>query len=192
MYAMFVGKLNPLQTRRKSAILSVLALASVALFANLVVAQGAPKCPSDWPGQGYDGALRDSDYGRILFQDFHTDGDGQPWFVIRSSDINGYTTVRAYPASGEAGIPDQRAARGLLPDRSPAGRDRRRCAAQAGGVPKGPEAHRATNSPVSVTVPFAVTITVSFSVPIAISNTASPNAKPAGVAGGGSGRTGHG
>ena len=46
-------------------------------------------------------------YGAIEYEDFFTDSDGQRWFVIRSSDSNGYATVRAYPATedGEGYVP---------------------------------------------------------------------------------------
>ncbi len=73
-----------------------------AWFAHQTMAQSPPECPADWPGQGYDGALRQADYGKIQYEDYHTDADGQRWFVIRSSDSNGYTTIRAYPASDDS------------------------------------------------------------------------------------------
>ena len=69
-----------------------------------------PACPGSWPEQGYDGSLRQEDRGRIAFQDFFTDADGDRWFIIRSSDSNGYTTVRAYPATNNgysADSPDE-------------------------------------------------------------------------------------
>ena len=69
-----------------------------------------PACPGSWPGQGYDGPLRKQDHARIAYQDYFTDADGGRWFVIRSSDSNGYTTIRAYPATDDeytANSPDE-------------------------------------------------------------------------------------
>ena len=60
-----------------------------------------PACPGSWPQPAGDG---------ISYQDFFTDSDGKRWFVIRSSDSNGYTTVRAYPATDDgyvANSPDE-------------------------------------------------------------------------------------
>ena len=73
-----------------------------AIWAHQAVAQAAPECPPDWPNQQYAGPLREKDHGRIQYQDYHTDSDGERWFVIRASDSNGYTTIRAYPASDDA------------------------------------------------------------------------------------------
>ena len=73
-----------------------------AIWAHQAVAQDAPECPPDWPNQQYAGPLREKDHGRIQYQDYHTDFDGERWFVIRASDSNGYTTIRAYPASDDA------------------------------------------------------------------------------------------
>ena len=72
-----------------------------AWFVHQAAAQSPPECPADWPGQGYGGALLESDHGRVQFEGLHTDADGKRWFVIRSSDSNGYTVVRAYPARSE-------------------------------------------------------------------------------------------
>ena len=60
-----------------------------------------PTCPSSLPTQAYDGPLQEEDYGRIGYEDFYTDADGDRWFVIRSVDSNGYTTVRAYQAHAD-------------------------------------------------------------------------------------------
>ena len=65
-----------------------------------------PPCPGSWPGQGYEGPLADADRGRVAYQDYFTDSDGARWFVIRSSDSNGYTTVRAYPAGDDGYVTD--------------------------------------------------------------------------------------
>ena len=72
------------------------------IWAHQAVAQAAPECPADWPGQGYEGPLRPEDHGRTQYEDYHTDTDGKHWFVIRASDSNGYTVVRAYPAADDA------------------------------------------------------------------------------------------
>ena len=53
-------------------------------FSAATAAQG-PDCPSSWPAGDYD--------------DFFTDAEGRRWFVIRATDSNGYSTVRAYPAT---------------------------------------------------------------------------------------------
>lgn len=63
-----------------------------------------PACPSSWPDQGYDGPLQERDRGRITYEDYFTDSDDARWFVIRSSDSNGYTTVRAYPTAADGYI----------------------------------------------------------------------------------------
>ena len=73
-----------------------------AFLGNDAVAQAPPECPRDWPSQKYEGPLRSEDYGRNQHDNFHTDADGKRWFVIRASDSNGYTTIRAYPASDDA------------------------------------------------------------------------------------------
>ena len=75
-------------------------------------ANAKPACPSSWPAPGYDGPLQENDYRRIGYEDFYVDNDGDRWFVIRSADSNGYTTVRAYQAHAEedgyiAGAPDE-------------------------------------------------------------------------------------
>ena len=56
--------------------------------------------------------MLEQDYGRIAYQDFYTDSDGDRWFVIRSAGSNGYTMVRAYQADDDedkymAGSPDE-------------------------------------------------------------------------------------
>ena len=73
-----------------------LATSGVFLFNN--VGSDGGRCPSDWPDQSYVGPLLKSDRGTIDYQGFHTDGEGEEWYIIRSSDSNGYTTVRAYEA----------------------------------------------------------------------------------------------
>ena len=60
------------------------ALAGVGPLTERAVA-AAPACPSSWPQQDYEGMF--------------TDDADEVWFIIRSTDSNGYATVRAYPAS---------------------------------------------------------------------------------------------
>ncbi len=59
------------------------ALVAIALFAGAAYAR-EPDCPSNWPEEPA--------------EQFFTDSEGAEWFVIRSSDSNGYETVRAYRA----------------------------------------------------------------------------------------------
>ncbi len=69
--------------------LIALALLAAGLLSNGLLAQApvtaASECPASWPQESHDG--------------FFTDAAGQEWFIIRSTDSNGYATVRAYPAS---------------------------------------------------------------------------------------------
>ena len=53
-------------------------------FAVATANQG-PDCPSSWPAGDHD--------------DFFTDTEGRRWFIIRATDSNGYTTIRAYEGS---------------------------------------------------------------------------------------------
>ena len=82
------------------AVFAVTALA-LATATGPVFGADPPPCPTDWPAQGYAGELKDADYGRILFEGFHTDSEGLRWYVIRSGNSNGYTLVRAYPESDD-------------------------------------------------------------------------------------------
>ena len=64
-------------------------------FAAATADQGSD-CPSSWPAGDYD--------------DFFTDAENRRWFVIRATDGNGYTLVRAYPATDNgyvANSPDE-------------------------------------------------------------------------------------
>ena len=88
--------------------LALAALLTLTLTGNIqpTMAAASPECPADWPQPAGGG------HG-ISHQDFHTDGDGNRWFVTRSTDSNGYTLARAYPADGRyssgygAGSPDE-------------------------------------------------------------------------------------
>ena len=75
------------------------AVGALSLPVNDAAAAADPPCPNSWPGPGYDGPPQKADYGHIAYEDFFTASDGEQWFVIRSSDSNGYATVRAYPAT---------------------------------------------------------------------------------------------
>ena len=68
------------------------------------VGAASPECPSTWP-QGQDPASSpDQGLGHIQFEDVFDDSNDDQWFIIRSSDSNGYTTIRAYPAAqGDGG-----------------------------------------------------------------------------------------
>ena len=92
--------------------LVVCVLAGAAAFPEYAAARGVPACPSSWPAQAYDGPLLNEDYGRIAYEDWFEDSDGVNWFVVRSSDSNGYTMGRAYPAQDDGddytvGSPDE-------------------------------------------------------------------------------------
>ena len=108
---MFVGTIAGKLLRIGVVVLVVAALwATGTLLPERTEAQSAPACPASWPEQGYDGTLRAADLGRLAYQDFFTDSEGARWFVIRSLDSNGYTTVRAYPADDDeytANSPDE-------------------------------------------------------------------------------------
>ena len=92
--------------------LVVCALLSTAIVAGAVSAQQAPPCPSDWPPQHKDEGPTRNAGGAIAYQGFHTDRDGETWFLIRSTDSNGYAMLRAYRADDRypqgyvAGSPD--------------------------------------------------------------------------------------
>ncbi len=76
------------------AIVFVCALAAAGLIWQGSAYADGSGCPSDWPEQSSDG----SGGGQIDFDGFYTDGDGDEWYIIRSTDSNGATSVRAYPA----------------------------------------------------------------------------------------------
>ena len=86
----------------------VLAAVAITLAANAVAA--APYCPSSWPGPASGGGIGDSG---TSYDGFFTDNGDQEWFVILSTDSNGYTVGRAYAADdryesgyapGESGV----------------------------------------------------------------------------------------
>lgn len=91
------------------AIALVCAWGAAGLFLPGVVQADGPGCPSDWPDSSSGG----SGGGQIDFDGFYTDGEGDEWYIIRSSDSNGLTTVRAYPpddryaAGYRSGSPDE-------------------------------------------------------------------------------------
>ena len=87
-----------------------LLLVGIAMMIAATDVAAAPFCPSSWPGPVPDDS---SGINRLSYDGFFTDSDGQRWFVILSTDSNGYTTGRAYVADdryelgyvpGEAGI----------------------------------------------------------------------------------------
>lgn len=76
-------------------IVFVCALATAGLFSLSAAQASGHGCPSDWPdASSSDG----SGNGQIDFEGFYTDEDGDEWYIIRSTDSNGTTSVRAYPA----------------------------------------------------------------------------------------------
>lgn len=88
--------------------LLVCVLGGFAVLSRPAGVEAAPACPSSWPGQSSHGA----NGADISYQDYFTDEDDARWFVIRSSDSNGYTTLRAYAATDDgddyvSGAPDE-------------------------------------------------------------------------------------
>ncbi len=76
-------------------IVFVCALAAAGMFALNTAQASGYGCPSDWPDASSSG---ESGNGQIDFEGFYTDEDGDEWYIIRSTDSNGTTSVRAYPA----------------------------------------------------------------------------------------------
>ena len=67
------------------------------------VAAASPECPSTWPQGQVSASSSGQGLGHIEFEDFFDDSNDDKWFVVRSTDSNGYTTVRAYPAAQSDG-----------------------------------------------------------------------------------------
>ena len=82
---------------------AVVAAMCIALIATADTTHGAnlPACPSDWPVVENEQTVLETDYGGGSFEGFHTDSNGDEWYIIRSVDDNGYSLVRAYPASDQ-------------------------------------------------------------------------------------------
>ncbi len=82
---------------------AVVAAMCFALIATAETTHGAnlPACPSDWPVVENEQTVLETDYGGGSFEGFHTDSNGDEWYIIRSVDDNGYSLVRAYPASDQ-------------------------------------------------------------------------------------------
>ena len=74
-----------------------------AMLATTDTTHGAnlPACPTDWPVVENDDTVLETDYGGGSFEGFHTESNGDEWYIIRSVDDNGYSLVRAYPASDQ-------------------------------------------------------------------------------------------
>ncbi|MXZ90492.1 MAG: ABC transporter substrate-binding protein [Chloroflexi bacterium] len=77
----------------------MLVVTAAALVPQRAETAGDPACPSSWPSEAQGGTVADYGHGVIEYSDFFTDSNEESWFVIRSSDSNGYTIVRAYPAN---------------------------------------------------------------------------------------------
>ena len=86
------------------AIACLVCTVGVVLLVPSRVGAASPVCPNSWP-EGQDSASPPGQgLGHIEFEDFFDDSDDDKWFVVRSTDSNGYTTVRAYPAAqGDGG-----------------------------------------------------------------------------------------
>ena len=78
--------------------LAAIAISAVAMFVDRVSAAGPPSSPSSWPAEPRQGAISTERYGRISHDDFHTDSNGDEWYVIRGTDSSGNTHARAYRA----------------------------------------------------------------------------------------------
>lgn len=92
-----------LKTKLNATTASAIALAATACAAITMLlgpawAAASPNCPSSWPGEQQLGAVPDEQYGRISHDGFHTDSNGERWYVIRGTDSSGNTHARAYPA----------------------------------------------------------------------------------------------
>ena len=92
----------------KSIIPVLLVALVMTLAADTVTA--VPSCPSSWPSPILDDGI--GAYGPS-YDGFFTDSEGQQWFIVLSTDSNGYTIGRAYRADdryeagyagGEAGL----------------------------------------------------------------------------------------
>lgn len=106
------------KTRHTVVTASAIALAAIAILAITVLpppalVAGSPDCPSSWPVEPQSGAVPMEQYGRITHEGFHTDSNGDRWYVIRGTDSVGNTVGRAYRADDryaagyEPGTPDE-------------------------------------------------------------------------------------
>ena len=84
-------------------LIAIAAACVLVLFASSNTGYGAnlPDCPADWPVVENADAVLETDYGGGSFEGFHTDANGDEWYIIRSLDDNGYSLIRAYPASDQ-------------------------------------------------------------------------------------------
>lgn len=73
-----------MKTASKLAAIVILCAVGAIAFTAATTHAGVPDCPSSWPAEPG--------------ERFFTDSQGAEWFVIRSTDSNGYQTARAYPA----------------------------------------------------------------------------------------------
>ena len=86
----------------------ILAALAITLAANTDPVAANSACPSSWPSPAPDDGVATSG---ISYEGSFTDSDDQAWFVILSTDSNGYTVGRAYRA-------DDGYAAGYAPDKS--------------------------------------------------------------------------
>ena len=94
---------NPLPnlSRLRAIVLAALLFAVTLASLTPTHVYGDPACPGSWPPEARDGTAVDHGHGVIEYEGFHSDSHGARWFVIRSRDSNGYTTVRAYRATDD-------------------------------------------------------------------------------------------
>ena len=93
--------------------LAAIAICAVAMLPGRASAADPLSCPSSWPAEPQPGAVPTDQYGRISHDDFHTDSNGDDWYVIRGTDSSGNTHARAYRADTryhagyQVGSPDE-------------------------------------------------------------------------------------
>ena len=78
---------------RIASIAVILVICALAVSALLVQQRVSPRRRPPMPLQ----------FALPILRGLHTDDQGKGWFLIRSSDSNGYTHVRAYPADDSYG-----------------------------------------------------------------------------------------
>ncbi len=91
------------RTRQFVTTASAIALAAITIYAVAMLpdrasAANPPPCPASWPPEPQQGAVPTDQYGRISHDGFHTDSNGDDWYVILDTDSNGNTHARAYRA----------------------------------------------------------------------------------------------
>ena len=86
------------------AIAGLLCISGAVLLLPTALEGADPPCPGSWPQHPDVASSPEPGLGHIEFEGFFDDSNDDRWFIIRSIDSNGYTTVRAYPAAeGDGG-----------------------------------------------------------------------------------------